>query len=105
MSHLSIPDASTNVFVSELIPTICSNSLEYTDRMWIGLSRYTDGNWRWRDESPMDYKGWAQGSPSEVDRGGNCAEMVKENHAWNQVHCIFIRAYVCKKKLLAWKHN
>ena len=101
MSHLSIPDAITNVFVSDLIQTISSNSLEYTDRVWIGLRRY--GNWRWLDESPMNYTGWGQGSP--IERGGNCAEMVKENHAWNQVHCIFIRAYVCKKKLLAWKHN
>ena len=101
MSHLSIPDASTNVFVSELIPTICSNSLEYTDRIWIGLRRYTDGSWRWLVESPLNYKGWAQGSPSEG--GNNCAEMVKAGGTvtWNQVPCRYIRAYVCEKKLLA----
>ena len=51
----SIPDKSTNDFLSRLATTVSS---------WIGASKNSDGDWAWSDGSGWNYTNWGSGEPS-----------------------------------------
>ena len=90
MYSLSIHDATTNTFLSDLIET---------GVMWIGAIKSGYG-WAWVDLSSWNYEKWRQRS---IGPEHPCGMFTQSG--WMGRRNSYGAKYVCMKRLLAKKHN
>uniref|UniRef100_A0AC34FWZ6 C-type lectin domain-containing protein n=1 Tax=Panagrolaimus sp. ES5 TaxID=591445 RepID=A0AC34FWZ6_9BILA len=105
--HLaSIHSLAENSFVTNLIPFDPNDhSCDYGNFVYIGLYTLTDqATWRWTDDSPYDYSGWAPGRPAHKNarcgmilNGPPCGFPVE---SWAEYFCgDIVTHFICKKSL------
>ena len=62
-----------------------------------------EGEWAWLDPmngaTPMFYKNWDSGEPSDSDAGEDCVEFLKGNGRWNDINCVDLsfKRPICQK--------
>ncbi|XP_064183474.1 secretory phospholipase A2 receptor [Anguilla rostrata] len=70
---------------------------------WIGLSLDpVSKEYRWTDESPLDYQNWARGSSHQSPvTNSACVYMSPPSGAWSAGQCTEWRGYVCKRRTVS----
>ena len=87
-----LEDAQENLAVGALVRVWQDNPF------WIGLSdRDTEGEWKWTNETLLDYPGWGEGEPNDYGNGEDCAHSNwRGDGVWNDSRCGGGDAYVCE---------
>ena len=77
---------------------------------WLGGKRdpvnpvNTDGthNFFWTDGTPWEYDYWEDGEPNNVGEVEDCVQMYEfdDDHHWNDLNCIEVKTFVCKKGII-----
>ncbi|XP_066483946.1 macrophage mannose receptor 1 [Tiliqua scincoides] len=86
--------------------------LEHTELLgeatyWIGLYRTVDGQWKWTDQTAVDYVNWKSGELEDYDDQlqsdvgqvlrGKCFYMDNLKGEWSKDHCEYpTRRFICK---------
>ncbi|XP_036401571.1 secretory phospholipase A2 receptor [Megalops cyprinoides] len=86
-------------FIRDRTQRVSQGSVEW----WIGLSLDTiDQEFRWTDESPLDFQRWAGGnSYHPPGKSSACAYMSSLSGEWSAGQCSDRRGYVCKRKTVS----
>lgn len=88
-SLVSIEDPQEAQFIHEN-----TNLLHDTAKsFWIGLYKTHEGEWKWIDNSVLDYTNWQKDMPQHE----LCVELNSESGEWNTKRCYRSRSYICKK--------
>lgn len=65
-----------------------------TVQLWVGLSdAEVEGDWRWEDDSAIDFEAWAQDEPSALSED-DCAVLLSSGE-WFAKRCELPNPYVC----------
>ncbi|CAO4370410.1 unnamed protein product [Caenorhabditis nigoni] len=109
-SHLaSIHTPAENNFLVGLsktgLNTTSSDGLKQNE-VWIGLVYQNDSQWHWTDNSPLNYRNWANGEPNHLPYEkwtSLMSDAIKADYnpnggEWNNVQELQ-RAFICKKPI------
>ena len=78
-----------------MVKCLLSIQLFFTaENLVIGLRKIMEGtnDFRWDDETPLEYKNWAEGRPNF---SGNC--VVMKGADWFDDNCLDKMQYVCQR--------
>ncbi|CAJ0924168.1 unnamed protein product, partial [Mesorhabditis belari] len=62
------------------------------DSQYIGVRRDANGTWVYEDGSPLTYRNWGPGEPSNTS---NCAVLASQTTQWRSADCILARPFFC----------
>ncbi|CAJ1082520.1 macrophage mannose receptor 1 [Xyrichtys novacula] len=88
-SLLSIVDPQEALFVQENVHLLQDSAKSF----WIGLYKTREGEWKWIDNSVVDYTNWEKGMP----HSDTCVEINSETGQWATNRCYRSRSYICKR--------
>ena len=55
-------------------------------------------NWRWSDNTNLDYANWGEGQPDSHDTSEYCAKVREDGGKWDDVLCSEKKGFICKAK-------
>ncbi|XP_028289877.1 macrophage mannose receptor 1 isoform X2 [Gouania willdenowi] len=88
---LSIQDPVEGDFIQQNLEFL----QDVAKNFWIGLYRPDNGDWRWIDNSVMDYTNWKTGMP-KTDTSQFCVNINSESGKWSTNSCRRYSPYICK---------
>ncbi|XP_061090815.1 secretory phospholipase A2 receptor isoform X1 [Conger conger] len=96
---VSVHSAEELKFVKGRMERLSQGSAEW----WIGLALDpVSKEYRWTDESPLDYQNWVQGSALQPPATNNaCVYMSSLSGLWSVGQCTGWRGYVCKRRTVS----
>ncbi|XP_063777611.1 macrophage mannose receptor 1-like [Pseudophryne corroboree] len=65
---------------------------------FIGLKLALDKEFKWMDNSPMDFVEWAIDEPNFLNNDENCVVMYRDLGFWNDINCGYPNAFICERK-------
>ncbi|XP_072020013.1 LOW QUALITY PROTEIN: uncharacterized protein [Amphiura filiformis] len=81
----------------EFIRTTVNERYGANTPVWIGLQQDSDGNYRWIDQTLIDYQNWNTGEPNR--NGDACGFLMTGGHTWGDDGCTTTKRYACKAPL------
>ncbi|XP_063777609.1 macrophage mannose receptor 1-like [Pseudophryne corroboree] len=69
-----------------------------SDAFFIGLKLALDKEFKWMDNSPMDFVGWARNEPNFANNDENCVVMYRDLGYWYDTNCGDPNAIICERK-------
>ena len=57
-----------------------------------------NNNWRWSDNSILDYVNWGEGQPDSHDTSEYCTKVREDGGKWDDVLCSEKKGFICKAK-------
>ncbi|XP_075068019.1 macrophage mannose receptor 1 [Mixophyes fleayi] len=68
------------------------------DAFFIGLQLAVDKEFKWMDNSLMDFVAWASYEPNFANNDENCVVMYRDLGYWNDINCGHPYAFICERK-------
>ncbi|XP_070709201.1 macrophage mannose receptor 1 [Pempheris klunzingeri] len=90
-SLVSIEDPQESLFIKQNLEILEDSAKSF----WIGLFKSLNGEWKWIDNSVVDYTNWKKRMPS-VDDQDSCVDISSETGEWSTTRCRRYRNYICK---------
>ncbi|XP_034562096.1 macrophage mannose receptor 1 [Notolabrus celidotus] len=88
-SLVSIEDRQEATFIQQNVHLLQDSAKSF----WIGLYKTHEGEWKWIDNSVVDYTNWKKGMP----QSDLCVEINSESGQWNTKRCYRSGCYICKR--------
>jgi hypothetical protein len=83
----SIGNAFVNTFLTQQIGPLLDS-----DSFWSG-GQSNDGKWLWADGTPLRYKNWNKGQPSNQN---GCLAVSLQSGKWSSDMCTVVKPYICQ---------
>ncbi|KAM9332480.1 macrophage mannose receptor 1-like isoform 2-T2 [Pholidichthys leucotaenia] len=85
---VSIEDPFEGRFIRNNIELLKDNARDF----WVGLYKSYEGEWKWIDNSPVDYTNWK----SETGDGHSCVDIISDTGEWETSYCSNRMPFICK---------
>ncbi|CAH2282335.1 macrophage mannose receptor 1-like isoform X2 [Pelobates cultripes] len=65
---------------------------------YIGMRLGLDSEFKWMDNTPVDYVAWASHEPNFANNDENCVAMYRNMGNWNDINCGHPYPFICERK-------
>ncbi|XP_074840934.1 macrophage mannose receptor 1-like [Carettochelys insculpta] len=88
---ISIKNSAEMNFLINYLNAFAEDSRQF----WIGMYKNVDGEWKWIDNSAVDFVNWKKGEPTDGYQE-QCVDMDASDGGWRSYHCSAGKRFICK---------